>query len=271
MPPIEIIGEAGLNHRGNVDLALRMCEAALLARANIVKFQTYDVRQLLHERDSSYQLLAELALSRADTIRVAKYCEEIGIEFMSTPGDPESLRFLIEEAGVRRIKIGSDDLTNKNLLDSAAKTGLPVILSTGMANLGEVVTASHCFSGDLTLLHCVSVYPCPFSEVNLQAMVTLQNEFDCRVGYSDHAKGTRACLAAAAMGARVIEKHFMMEKHSVCVDKAVSITAGELKEMVEDIRNIELMQGDGIKLPSITELMNRKKFRKEPDGKRALS
>ncbi len=270
---IEVIGEVGLNHQGSVDLAMRMCDAALMARCNAVKFQTYDVSQLLHSTDGSYVLLRDLALQHSEFKRLARHCEGIGIEFISTPDDVASLRFLVEEIGVKRLKIGSADLTNEKLLEEAWKTGLPLILSTGMANLDEICGAIYetLYYDRLTLLHCVSVYPCPFSEVNLQAMVTLQNEFDCRVGYSDHAKGTRACLAAAAMGAAVIEKHFMMEEHSVCVDKAVSITALELEEMVKDIRTIELMQGDGIKQPSITELFNRGKFRKGPDGKRALA
>ena len=141
-------------------------------------------------------------------------------------------------------------------------------MSTGMATTGEIREAIPPSVADLTLLHCVSSYPCPISEVNLHAITTLGDLFGCRVGYSDHTTGTVACLAAAAVGARVIEKHFMLEEHSVCVDKPVSICTADLIKMVSDIRAIEKALGDGIKIPTISELPNRARFRKGMDGRR---
>lgn len=268
---IEIIAEAGIAHNGNVDTALRMVEAALMARANIVKFQTFDPDKLLRPGDESYAVLSAVILTRPDTVRIARYCDEIGIEFLSTPGDPESLKFLVEEAGVQRIKIGSDDLTYRALIESAAKTELPMILSTGMATMNEIELAIPIGHEDITLLHCVSSYPTALSDANLKAIQTLDWHFpEYTIGYSDHVPGTRACLAAAALGAQMIEKHFMMEDNSVCLDKEVSISASALCEMVNDIRAIEKMLGGGVKAPCMAELANVHKFRKGPDGRRGL-
>lgn len=271
---IEIVAEAGLNHGGSLFTALRMIDAAVLARVNVVKFQTYDPDKLLRSNDSERQLLTSLALSRPEFIKLARYCEEIGIEFLSTPGDIDSLKFLAHEVGVRRIKIGSDDLTNYLLIEAAARTDLPLIFSTGMATLGEIHDAVSIVWPDtqpVTLLHCVSAYPCPYSDANLQAIVTLANEFEVsEVGYSDHTEGTVACIAAATLGAKMIEKHFMLERHSVCVDKAVSITTVELTKLVEDIRNVERCLGTGAKHPMPSEIPNIAKFRKGADGKRGV-
>jgi sialic acid synthase SpsE len=212
--------------------------------------------------------LASLALSKKDFVALAVYCEHIGIEFMSTPGDPESLRFLVEECGVRRIKIGSDDLTYLPLLTSAYKTGLPVIVSTGMSTLAEIRAALPTTPGvDLTLLHCVSQYPTPLEDINLKAIDTLHKTFGWPVGFSDHTNHLAAAFAAAARGATIIEKHFCLDGYEG-PDDCVSITPEALKELVLGLATIETMLGTGIKAPTKTELENIDVFRKDEQGYR---
>ncbi len=267
MPVIEIIAEAGVGHSGSVDVALKMVDAAAAARANVVKFQTFDPEKAIHPGHSQYQLLKSLALKQADFIRLAKHCEAAGIEFMSTPGDVDSLKFLVEGVGVKRIKIGSDDLTYCTLTDAAFQSGLPVILSTGMATFDEVfkaVSRGHNLHL-ITLLHCVSSYPCRPEDVNLRAMDTMRSNLRCKVGYSDHTEGFLACLGAAAHGAVMIEKHFELWGLPG-PDHDVSISHNELADMVDQIRSLEKMLGSGVKAPCEAEKVNIEKYRKRDDG-----
>ncbi len=264
---VEVISECGLNHKGKLDIAKRMVEAACVADVDVVKFQTFIPEAIVHREDRHFNLLKELALSRPDFIELVKFCNSFEIEFLSTPGDVGSLKFLVEECGVKRIKIGSDDLTYEPLIEAAAETGLPLILSTGMANLSEISHIMDFLKGPVTLLHCVSLYPCPPELANLRAIETLR-AFGPPVGYSDHVSGYWASIAAAAMGATIIEKHFMLKAHQDCVDAQVSINEVGLETMVVRIRQIELMLGKGLKQPSPEEAANIPIFRKEKVGLR---
>ena len=267
---IEIIAEAGVNHHGDVNLARRMVDAANLAQAGIVKFQTYDPLIAIHPQHSDYELLKSLALPYHEFLVLVRHCEDVGIEFLSTPGDVDSLKFLVEEAGVRRIKIGSDDMTYDPLIDAAVGTKLPLIISTGMATEDEVFRLAFKLRDvpDVSWLHCVSVYPCPANLANLKAINTLKGLTRRRVGYSDHTDGTLACVAAAARGAEIIEKHFRLTGDTSCADKAVSIDDMHLGEMIAEIRDVELMIGSGVKEPCAEEKANIDKFRKQSDGRK---
>jgi N,N'-diacetyllegionaminate synthase len=267
---VQIIAEAGVTHGGSLKAAAKLADIALQAGATAVKFQTFDPTALLRENDPSMPLLASLALPRKDFVALALYCDHIGIEFLSTPGDVDSLHFLVEECGVRRIKIGSDDLTFEPLVQSAYKTGLPVILSTGMATLDEVRKAlPKTPVQDLTILHCVSQYPCPVTEINLKAMDTLAETFGWPVGYSDHTDHMAACFAAVAKGATIIEKHFCPDGYKG-PDDCVSINPDGLHELVVGVRTIEAMLGNGIKAPTKEELKSIPILRKDKQGFRGL-
>jgi N,N'-diacetyllegionaminate synthase len=275
----EIVAECGVSHGGGLDAALMLVEKAKEADADIVKFQTYRPDKLVRRDDPSYELLAKLALPFCAFRKIAAHCEAVGIEFMSTPGDVDSLKFLVEECGVRRIKIGSDDLTHKPLVFAAFETGLPVILSTGMATLGEVWMAvrtghlneANALGRNFTLLHCVSIYPTPPELANLAAIEELTYQFKRPAGYSDHTQGTMACLAAAAMGACMVEKHLMLAESTKPVDHDVSIMPARFREMVRQIRLIEVMRGHGLKDPSPEERAMAAKLRKDASGLRPLA
>ena len=272
---IEIVAEAGLNHNGSLDLAKKLADEALLCGANIVKYQTYNPDKLLRLNDPDFELLASLALKHEEFKELTKFCEGIGIEFMTTPGDLDSLKFAVEELGVKRIKIGSDDLTNHKLLFAARETMLPIILSTGMANLSEIydamcVTTKH----NLTLLHCVSCYPCRLKDANLRAITTMREafkEYEIPIGYSDHTGDKNVVLAAAALGATIIEAHFMLLDDKPPVDEAVSYTPKQFKWMVHSIREIEVALGHGRKEPCAEELKVINKLRKGEDGLRGVA
>ena len=269
-----IIAEAGICHSGSVERAFDLVEAAKGAGAHIVKFQTYQTGKLLHRSDQNYDLLKELELPFDAFKRIAAHCDAIGIEFCSTPGDVECLDFLMHECGVKRIKIGSDDLTNMPLVSAAYETWLPVILSTGMATLEDVSRAVFGNSffpkaiNEITLLHCVSLYPCPAELVNLRAMGTLRREFPgISIGYSDHTTGTDACVIAAALGASVVEKHICLLGYNG-VDANVSAHPLPFRCMVEKIKEVVPMLGDGRKIPSERERQAAAMLRKGPDGLR---
>ena len=270
---VEIICEAGLNHKGYLRNALQMVEEAAICDADVVKFQTFDPSQMYPATHPLFKLLTDLRLSQSDVISVSKECEKFEIEFMSTPGDIDSLKFLVQSCGVKRIKIGSDDLTNEPLLMAAEDTGLPIILSTGMATMGEVCDVLANFRPStvslMTLLHCVSVYPCPIEDANLNAIDTM-HRYAFKVGYSDHTKGILACLAAVAKGASIIEKHFMLWNDPDCVDFAVSANKWEFKKLVARAREVELMLGTGRKVPCEAEKKNIPLFRKGKDGRRCV-
>ena len=266
-----ISAECGINHGGSIEHAFDLVEAAKSAGADIAKFQTYIVDRLLRRSDPDYDALAKHALPFAAFQKIKAHCDSVGIEFCSTPGDVDSLWFLVNECGVKRIKIGSDDLMNRELVGAALKTRLPVILSTGMATLGEVANAllpdalNH-WNSLITLLHCVSLYPCPLELVNLRAMDTMREAFQRPVGYSDHTGGIEAPVYAALRGACMVEKHLMLRGD--CIDSAVSVMPHQFESMVWEIRDAAVVLGDGVKAPGERERAAIKRLRKGADGLR---
>ena len=272
---VTIIAEMGVNHNGDFDEALRLCDAAKEAGADIIKSQTYLPEISIAKNSKDYDILYNLALPFSDFVKIAKHCENIGIEFCSTPEDLYSLDFLINSCGVKRIKIGSGSLTYKPLLKAAADTKLPIILSTGMATTSEIYSAVglHGLRGprDLTLLHCVSLYPCPIELANLKVIKLLYYEFHderAKIGYSDHTLSVVAIpCAAVALGATVIEKHFTLNRYAEGPDHAMSLDPYQFSEMVREIRNTELALGDGTKNISEQEAAMIPRVRKGEDGK----
>jgi len=268
-----IIAEAGVSHNGSVDEALRMCDAAKESGATIVKFQTYLPEIAIDKNSKDYDLLSSLALSFDDFLKIAKHCEDIGIEFCSTPDDLHSLKFLVDECGVKRIKIGSGSLTYKPLLEAAAITKLPMILSTGMATeteIEEAIRVIHPYAApiDLTLLHCVSLYPCPIELANLKVITTMKDNFFFNIGYSDHTLSVVAIpCAAVALGATVIEKHFTLNRFAKGPDHWMSLDQYQFSEMVREIRETEKALGDGTKIISEKEVAMIPRVRKSEDGK----
>lgn len=261
-----IIAEAGVNHNGQLDLALQLCDAAKAAGVDCVKFQTWQTEKIVTRKaekatyqsentndadESQFDMLKKLELSYEDFRIIQEYCKKIGIDFLSTPDEEYSLAFLMNELNLPLIKIGSGEVTNIPYLRQIASYGKPVILSTGMATLAQVATAYDTLlaagAPSVTLLHCTTNYPCPKNEVNLRAMQTMREAFKCQVGYSDHTMGTEIPIAAVAMGAEIIEKHFTLDRTMDGPDHKASLEPDELKAMVEAIRNVEIALGDGIK------------------------
>lgn len=264
-----IIAEAGVNHNGDIKTAKQLVDVAAEAGADAVKFQTFKAERLVSKgapkakyqvanagnKESQFEMLKKLELSEAGHRQLLSYCEDKGCEFMSTPFDEESSDFL-DEFGMTTFKIPSGEITNKPLIRHIARKGKPIILSTGMSTLGEVEKAVGWIDEEwtnlsnnpqLTLLHCVSSYPAPFEETNLMAMKTMEMAFGCPVGYSDHTMGIEIPVAAVAVGAKVIEKHFTLDRNMEGPDHKASLEPSELKAMVSAIRNVEKAMGDGIK------------------------
>ena len=276
-----IIAEAGVNHNGDMDMAKRMIEVAAEAGADYVKFQTflaselvtgdaptadYQFRNTEGQRDQR-SMLAKLEIARDSYDGLIAHSNAHGIKFFSTPFEEQSLRFLVE-IGMELIKVPSGEITNFPYLKHVATSGKPIIMSTGMATLGEIEAALQLLynhgmdSEDITVLHCTTEYPAPFEEVNLRAMQTISQAFGVRVGYSDHTNGLEIPVAAVAMGARVIEKHFTLDRTLPGPDHKASMEPNELKEMVQSIRNVEKAIGDGVKRPTRSEIGNIKVARK---------
>lgn len=274
-----IIAEAGVNHNGSLETAKKLVDAAYESGADIVKFQTAKLESLvtkyaptaeyqrenMHQDLSQAEMLKHLLLPFEDFRELSRYCKKVGIQFLSTPFDLESIDFL-EEIGSVLWKIPSGEITNLPYLERLAKTRKPIILSTGMCTLEEVGDAVNVlkgnYAGEITLLHCTTQYPTPYQEVNLKAMQTLKKEFGCEVGYSDHTRGIEIPVAAVAMGATVIEKHFTLDRNMEGPDHKASLTPEELKAMVSAIRNVEHSLGNGKKEPAESELANRAVARK---------
>ena len=268
-----IIAEAGVNHNGNLDLALKMVDEAKRAGADIVKFQTAIPEKVISKyadkaeyqkkttgnEESQLEMCKRIHLKLSDYDIIKKYCEEVGIEFLSTPFDLESIDYL-EKLGMRLWKIPSGEITNLPYLIKIAKTGKPVIMSTGMAELKEVEEAVNVLkengAGEITLLHCTTEYPAPFESVNLRAMNTLREKFGTEVGYSDHTVGFEAAVAATVLGASVIEKHFTLNHNMEGPDHKASLEPEEFEVMVNNIRMIEKALGDGVKQPAEAEKKN---------------
>ena len=268
-----IIAEAGVNHNGRLDLAFKLCDAAKEAGVDCVKFQTWQTEKIVTRKaekatyqsenthdaeESQFDMLKKLELSYDDFRIVQEHCKQIGIDFLSTPDEEYSLAFLMNELNLPLIKIGSGEVTNIPYLRQMASYGKPIILSTGMATLAQVATAYDTLlaagAPSVALLHCTTNYPCPMDEVNLRAMQTMKDAFKCKVGYSDHTMGTEIPIAAVAMGAEIIEKHFTLDRNMEGPDHKASLEPQELKYMVDCIRNIEVAFGDGIKRPNPSEV-----------------
>lgn len=268
-----IIAEAGVNHNGKLDLALKLVDAAKAAGADAVKFQTFVTeksiskyadlapyqKEKLVKGKGQFEMAKELELSFADFKKINDYCVKQGILFLSTPDEEESLAFLID-LGMPLIKIGSGEVTNLPFLKAVASTKMPIILSTGMATLAEVETAVKTIyqagNKELALLQAVTEYPTPVEEVNLSAMQTLKDKFKVPVGFSDHTLGVEIALAAVGMGARIIEKHFTVDRNLPGPDHQASLDPAELKQLVSAIRRIEKALGDGKKQPAACEVKN---------------
>jgi N,N'-diacetyllegionaminate synthase len=270
---IYIIAEAGVNHNGNIEIAKKMIEKAKEAGADCIKFQTFISSNLVTKKavkadyqieqtksdETQLDMLKKLELSFDEFKELNEYCKLKNIEFLSTAFDFESIDFL-NNLGMKRWKIPSGDITNLPYLMMIAKFNKPIILSTGMSTMEDIRLALCAIrnygKSDITVLHCTTEYPTPYDDVNLKAMLTIKNEFNVNVGYSDHTRGIEIPIAAVVMGATVIEKHFTLDKNMEGPDHKASIEPDELKAMVSAIRNIEAAMGDGEKKPSKSEKKN---------------
>ena len=269
-----IIAEAGVNHNGSLDIAKKLIDVAYEAGADYVKFQTFKSENLVKKnaKKASYQIdntknshsqfsmLKKLELSEKNHQILIKYCKQKNVKFLSTAFDFDSINFLKDKLDF--YKIPSGEITNLPYLEKVARLGLLVVMSTGMANLEEVKEAFSILlkngmkKENIIVLHCNTEYPTPMEDVNLNAMLTIQNELGVRVGYSDHTLGIEVPIAAVAMGATVIEKHFTLNRDMNGPDHKASLEPDELRLMVNSIRNIESALGDGIKKPSNSEKKN---------------
>jgi len=284
-----IIAEAGVNHNGVLDTALELVDAAVDAKADCVKFQTwktenvvtkscekvsYQKRSGSSSEENQFDMLKKLELSFENFEMIKKYCDKKGILFLSTADELESAEFL--DTIQDRFKIGSAELTDLPYLKDIARFQKPVLLSTGMGTFEEVedalqvLTEAGLSREHLTLLHCNSAYPTPYKEVNLNAMVEMGKKYKVNIGYSDHTLGLDIVLAAVALGAKVIEKHFTLNREDEGPDHALSLEPHELKIFVQSIRNVEQALGDGEKKPSLSEKQNMALIRKSIVAKKAI-
>ena len=272
MKKVFIIAEAGVNHNGKMELAYKLVDAAKESGVDAVKFQIFKSEKLiskstkmadyqkenLKENISQLDMVKKLELSYEDFIKINEYCKEKGIMFMATPFDNDSLDFLVDILKADVLKIGSGDLNNYPFLEKVALKNKEIILSTGMSNLSDIEGAldfiSQYTDKEVKVLHCTTNYPCPMNEVNLKAMNTIKDAFKVAVGYSDHTLGIEVPIAAVALGAEIIEKHFTLDKTMEGPDHVASLEPNELKEMTRTIRNIEKALGSGIKKPNKSEV-----------------
>ncbi|HZX31789.1 MAG TPA: N-acetylneuraminate synthase [Rhodocyclaceae bacterium] len=284
-----IIAEAGVNHNGDLDLAFALVDAAAAAGADAVKFQTFDAKSLVSvtapkagyqkvttgEAESQQAMLERLQLDDAAHRALLARCREKGITFLSSPFDIPSTDYLLG-LDVPLLKIPSGEITNLPYLRHLGKSGKPLILSTGMSTLGEVEEALAVLEAagtprqSITVLHCNTEYPTPYGDVNLRAMATLAQAFGVTVGYSDHTPGIEVSVAAVALGAAVIEKHFTLDRNLPGPDHKASLEPAELAAMVTAIRNVEAALGSPVKAPSPSELPNRPIARKSLVAARAI-
>ena len=256
-----IIAEIGVNHNGSVDLAKQMIKSASICGVDAVKFQTFVSEDLVTENaktakyqenntneNSQLEMLKKLELSFDDFHELKTYAEDCGVIFLSSPFDFKSVD-LLEKLNVSLYKLGSGELTNFELIDYVSSTNKPIILSTGMATLDEIKeTYNHIKNKDnLVILHCITGYPTSFEEANLNFIKTLQNELDVPIGFSDHSQGIELPIAAVALGACVVEKHFTLDKTLEGPDHKASLNPDEFKAMVSAIRNVEVAMGDGVR------------------------
>jgi len=268
--PCFIIAEAGVNHNGSLDIACKLIDVAADAGADAIKFQTFHADQLVtveaprasyqiqnsDNDESQYEMLQRLALSLNDHKELFDYCRQRNILFLSTPFDKKSVD-LLDELGVPAFKIPSGEITNHTFLEYIARKGKPLVISTGMSTLGEVdqaiETVESAGNRSFVLLHCVSNYPAEVADVNLRAMHTMQAAFGKPVGYSDHTLGIEVSLAAVALGAIVVEKHFTLDRSMSGPDHKASLEPNELVAMIQGIRKVESALGNGRKRPAASE------------------
>lgn len=276
-----IIAEAGVNHNGDLSLAKELIKVAAESGADYVKFQSFITDKNISRKapkaeyqkgatdpeESQYDMVRKLELSKTDHLVLVEECKFQGVGFLSTAFDDESFNLLIH-LGLDFVKIPSGEITNLCFIRYLTRLGKPVLLSTGMANLGEIEAAIDVIEQAgtprelITLLHCTTEYPTPMDEVNLSAMANMGKAFGVAIGYSDHTQGIEVSIAAVALGASVIEKHFTLDRSLPGPDHRASLEPEELKAMVSGIRNIERAMGDGIKRPGPSELKNKPIARK---------
>lgn len=281
MKKVFIIAEAGVNHNGSIELAKKLIDAAVEAGADAVKFQTFKAEKLVSKNaqkaeyqkqttdkaESQFDMIKKLELDEATHHELMSYCKSKNIIFLSTPFDHDSIE-LLNALGLEIFKVPSGEITNLPYLRHIGKLNKKVILSTGMADIGEIEDALDVLEEagtkkeNVTVLHANTMYPTPMKDVNLNAMVTIGNTFDVSYGYSDHTLGIEVDIAAVAMGASCIEKHFTLDKTMEGPDHKASLEPKELKEMVKAIRNIELALGSTVKKPSKSEMPNMQVARK---------
>ena len=279
MRHVIVIAEAGVNHNGSFELAKKMVDAAKEAGVDYVKFQTFNPPKLVSKYaekakyqkettgsdETQLQMLQKLTLTEDNFLSLRDYCKEVGIGFISTPFDLDSIAFL-ETFDMDFWKVPSGEVTNLPYLEAIARTKRKVVMSTGMCNMNEIQDAMEVLkkngTTEITLLHCNTQYPTPYEHVNLSAMSTIKDTLHKEVGYSDHTQGIEVPIAAVAMGATVIEKHFTLDKNMEGPDHKASLDPTELKQMVSAIRNIEKAIGNGLKEPSSSELTNKAVARK---------
>lgn len=287
MKSVFIIAEAGVNHNGSYELALEMIRVAKEVGADAIKFQTAIPEEVISryakkakyqeentgKDESQLEMCKKLHFKFEAYKKLKKHCDEVGIEFLSTPFDIESVKFL-DELGVRLFKIPSGEITNLPYLIEIARTGKEVILSTGMSNIEEIEQAVEVLekngSGSISLLHCTTEYPAPFESLNLRAIGTLSDRFGLQVGYSDHSLGIVASLGAVAVGAKIIEKHFTLDKTMEGPDHKASLEKEEFKALVRGIRELEKALGSPIKKAQEIELKNLEVARKSIVARRNI-
>ena len=273
MSKVFVIAEAGVNHNGSIEVAKELVDVAARAGADAVKFQTFKAENLVCKNaekanyqmettdtsESQFEMLKKLELTLDMHQQLITYCKQKNIMFLSTPFDIDSLYFLVD-LGVEIIKIPSGEITNYPLLREVGKTGKEVIISSGMSTLDEVREALDILkefgSKRITVLHCNTEYPTPYEDVNLNAMVTMREKLNINVGYSDHTSGIEIPIAATALGASVIEKHFTLDKLMEGPDHKASLEPMELEKMIASIRIVEKAMGNGVKEPSDSESKN---------------
>lgn len=269
--PCLVIAEAGVNHNGDLETAFRLIDAAVSSRADAVKFQTFKTERVISRLapkadyqvettgagESQFDMVKRLELSLDSHRKLMAYCREKGILFLSTPFDEESADAL-QQLGVVAFKIPSGEITNLAFIEHVARKGKPMLVSTGMAHLGEVEAAVHAVertgNKDLVLLHCVSNYPADPADANLRAMLSMAEAFKVPVGYSDHTLGIEVALAAVALGACIIEKHFTLDRFMPGPDHKASLEPDELAALVQGIRKVEQALGHGRKEPAASEV-----------------
>ncbi len=287
---INIIAEAGVNHNGSLKMAKEMIDVAAECGADYVKFQTFKAENLVtksaekavyqknftNSEESQYEMIKRLEINKEDHIELISHCKKNKIQFLSTAFDLDSIDFL-NDLDIPFFKIPSGEITNLPYLKRIGTYKKPVVLSTGMSNLNEIEAAIEVLFNSglhkdlLTILHCNTEYPTPFEDVNLNAMTTIKEKFNVNVGYSDHTSGIEISIAAAALGASMIEKHFTLDRSLPGPDHLSSLEPDELKKLVSSVRNLENAFGDGIKKASKSELKNIPIVRKSIVAKKNIS